>query len=136
MKRFLKELTLIFGAGMLGGLAKCLVIWLFGHYGITAKLGVKIASTLSATWLYPRLVWGGIWGTLFLLPLLKRRVFKRGLLLSLGPSLVQIFVVFPQQAQAGYLGMGLGALTPVLVLLFNAIWGVMAAWWIRYVMEA
>ena len=136
MKRFLRKLTLVFGAGVLGGLANSLVVWLLGHGDLTGRLGVKWAPALTAKWIYPRLVWGGIWGILFLLPLLRRSVFKRGLLLSLGPSLVQIFAVFPQNPQAGYLGMGLGALTPVLVLLFNAVWGLTAALWLRYVMEA
>ena len=47
---------------------------------------------------------------------------------SLGPSLVQLFVVFPVKTEQGVLGLGLGALTPVFVLLFNAVWGLTAAW--------
>jgi hypothetical protein len=58
-------------------------------------------------------------------------VFTRGVLLSLGPTLVQLFWIFPFKAHAGYLGFELGYLTPLLVFLFNAIWGITAALWVR-----
>jgi hypothetical protein len=31
------------------------------------------------------------------------------------------------------MGLGLGALTPVFVLLYNAVWGVTASIWLRWV---
>jgi hypothetical protein len=108
-----------------------LAVWICGLFGITAALGVKIAPQLSATWLYPRIVWGGIWGLLFLLPLMKRNILTRGLIFSLGPTLVQLFVIFPLKANKGMMGLDLGALTPVAVVVFNAIWGVTAAVWLR-----
>jgi len=135
MKKLAKRLTVIFAAGCLGGLANSLAVWLFGAYGVTKSLGVRIAPDLSPVWLYPRLVWGGIWGLLFLLPVFRSSVLKRGLLLSLGPTIIQLFVVFPYKADQGMMGMGLGALTPLLVLVFNAIWGITVAIWLRFVGE-
>lgn len=135
MKKLAKRLTVIFAAGCLGGLANSLAVWLFGAYGITKTLGVRIAPDLSPVWLYPRLVWGGIWGLLFLLPVFRSSVLKRGLLLSLGPTIIQLFVVFPYKADQGMMGMGLGALTPLLVFVFNAIWGITVAIWLRFVGE-
>ena len=135
MKKLAKRLTVIFAAGCLGGLANSLAVWLFGAYGITKTLGVRIAPDLSPIWLYPRLVWGGIWGLLFLLPVFRSSVLKRGLLLSLGPTIIQLFVVFPYKADQGMMGMGLGALTPLLVFVFNAIWGITVAIWLRFVGE-
>jgi hypothetical protein len=135
MKKLAKRLTVIFAAGCLGGLANSLAVWLFGAYGVTKTLGVRIAPDLSPVWLYPRLVWGGIWGLLFLLPVFRSSVLKRGLLLSLGPTIIQLFVVFPYKADQGMMGMGLGALTPLLVLAFNAIWGITVAIWLRFVGE-
>jgi hypothetical protein len=125
------KLSLVFGAGCLGGLVNSLAVWLFGQAGITAAFGVKIAPQLSAAWLYPRIVWGGIWGLLFLLPLMKRNILTRGLIFSLGPTLVQLLVIFPLKANKGMMGLDLGALTPVAVVVFNAIWGVTAAIWLR-----
>ena len=135
MKKLAKRLTVIFAAGCLGGLANSLAVWLFGAYGVTKSLGVRISPDLSPTWLYPRLVWGGIWGLLFLLPVFRSSVLKRGLLLSLGPTIIQLFVVFPYKADQGMMGMGLGALTPLLVFVFNAIWGITVAIWLRFVRE-
>jgi hypothetical protein len=86
---------------------------------------------LDAAWLHPRLVWGGLWGLLFLLPLAAQRWVAQGLALSLFPSLVQLFVIFPHRTSAGTLGTGLGALTPLVVLAANAVWGVAASGWLR-----
>ena len=125
------KLTVVFGAGCLGGLVNSLAVWLSGYYGITSAFGVKIAPQLSPGFLYPRIVWGGIWGILFLLPLMKRNYLMQGLIFSLGPTLVQLFVVFPMKANKGVMGLDLGALTPVAVVVFNAIWGIAAAIWLR-----
>lgn len=108
--------------------ANSLAVWLFGALGITTALGVSIAPALTPAWLYPRLVWGGIWGILFLSPVPRGSWWLRGLVFSLGPSIVQLLVVFPVKTDAGALGLGLGALTPIFVLLFNAVWGLVAAW--------
>ena len=54
------KLSAVFGAGCLGGLVNSLAVWIFGMFGITAALGVKIAPQLSAPWLYPRIVWDGL----------------------------------------------------------------------------
>jgi hypothetical protein len=132
MNNLAKKISLVFAAGCLGGLLNSLAVWIFGAFGITAALGVKIAPALSAPWLYPRLVWGGIWGLLFLLPLLQRRILAQGLIFSLGPTLVQLFVVLPMKANKGVMGLDLGLLTPVFVFFFNAIWGVAAAIWLRW----
>jgi hypothetical protein len=129
----LKNLSLVFMAGLFGGLLNCLAVWLFGWLGITQALGVHIAPPLSTALLYPKLVWGGLWGLLFLVPMGRMSFTLRGLIFSLGPSLVQLFLVFPLQAHKGALGLELGALTPVFVLFYNVVWGVAAAWWLNLV---
>ncbi|MFP4070616.1 MAG: hypothetical protein ACLFTB_01080 [Desulfovibrionales bacterium] len=131
MSNPIRSLSLVFAAGIFGGLVNGLVVWLFGKYGITGAFGVRMAPALTPGWLYPRLVWGGVWGLLFLLPLLRSRTIARGLVLSLGPTLVMLFIVFPYEMHQGMLGLRLGMLTPVFVLLFNAFWGVAAATWLR-----
>ncbi len=117
----------LFAAGCLGGLANSLVVWQFGSLGFNAALGVNIAPTLSAHWLYPRIVWGGIWGLVFLLPFYASKPVMKGAILSLMPSAIQLFVVFPFKAHKGLGGVELGLLTPLLVLVFNWVWGVTTA---------
>jgi hypothetical protein len=128
-----KNLSLVFVAGLLGGLLNCLVVWLFGWLGIAQVFGVQIAPPLTTALLYPKLVWGGLWGFLFLLPLGRLSFPIRGLILGLGPSLVQLFLVFPLKAHKGVLGLQLGPLTPLFVLFYNAVWGVVAGWWLNLV---
>ena len=131
MKVSVRNLSLVFVAGAVGGLVNSVFVWLFGAVGVAGALGVKIAPAFTGPWLYQRLVWGGIWGGLFLLPLGGLSLPARGLIYSLGPSLVQLLVVFPYQAHKGVLGLQLGLLTPMFVLFYNAAWGLGAAWWLR-----
>ena len=127
MRIFSKSMALSFSAGCVGGLSNSVVVWLAGASGITAALGVSIAPALTPGWLYPRLVWGGLWGFLFILPLLKSAPYARGLLFSVGPTAVQLLIIFPLIANKGFFGLGLGTLTPVFVGIFNAVWGLAAA---------
>ena len=132
MNNLARKISLVFAAGVLGALLNSLAVWGAGELGITTALGVKIAPRLSAAWLYPRLVWGGIWGMLFLLPMMQARIWSRGFIYSLGPTLVQLFVVFPMKAKKGVMGLELGMLTHLFVVVFNAIWGWTAAIWLRW----
>jgi hypothetical protein len=125
-----RSLSLLFAAGAVGGLANSLLVWICGQSGLTGALGVAIAPELTPAFLYPRIVWGGLWGFLFALPFGVSSFLRRGLLLSLAPTAFQLLVMFPR-AGRGRFGLELGALTPVLVLGFNAAWGVVAAWWLR-----
>jgi hypothetical protein len=131
MSGLIRNLNIVFAAGCLGGLINSLVLYACGAFGVNAAFGVKLAPALTPLWLYPRLVWGGIWGFLFLLPVLQSSWFRRGLVLSLGPTLVQLLVVFPFKTSQGYLGLELGLATPLLVLFFNAVWGWSAAIWLK-----
>ena len=138
MKRFLRLLCFVFAAGVLGGLVNSGVLYGLVHGGLLKAIGVKIAAPAGAAvwpWLYPRLIWGGIWGVLFLAPILKKTVLLRGLVLSIAPSAVQLLVIFPFKANKGMLGLELGVLTPVVVLVVNAVWGVAADLFLRAVDE-
>lgn len=123
----MKKLLLFFAAGCLGALANSLTVWLFGSTGISASIGVSIAPSLTPGWLYPRIVWGGLWGLLFILPMMQSKLLLKGTILSLFPTAVQLFVVFPFKASKGMAGLDLGLYTPLLVVFFNWVWGVVAA---------
>ena len=132
MKKAIRNISLVFSAGCIGGLLNSLVVWWFGSLGLPAKLGVKIAPALTLAWLYPRIVWGGLWGVLFLLPLWTGRHLLRGLVFSLGPTAMMLFYIFPTKAQKGMMGMALGDFTPLFVVFYNAVWGVSAAIWLAW----
>lgn len=128
-----KRLSLAFAAGALGALANGVALWLAGNFGVTAAIGVAIAPHLTPAWLYPRICWGGLWGLLFALPVLERSWVLRGFVLSLAPTIVQLFFVFPEKTAAGTMGLGLGHLTPLVVLAANGLWGLVAAGWYRLI---
>ena len=122
----MKKILIFFAAGCLGALINSITVWLFGDLGITSSFGVSISPSLTPGWLYPRIVWGGLWGFLFFLPMLNSKLLMKGTVLSLFPTAVQLFVVFPK-AHKGMAGLGLGLYTPLFVLFFNLVWGVVTA---------
>jgi hypothetical protein len=135
MEVFLRRISLVFSAGIVGGLINSVALWALGSFGVTAMMGIKLAPKLTPMWLYPRMVWGGIWAAMFLIPVFKNSPLKRGVLYSLGPTIVQLLVIFPHKAYKGYLGLELGGLTPVLVVVLNALWGITAAYWLSVLGE-
>lgn len=134
-KTFFQGLTAVFTAGCFGGLINGLALWLFGAAKITGALGVHLAPALTPEFIYPRIVWGGLWGFLFLLPKPRRAHVVRGLIFGLAPSLIQLLLVFPFKSGGNWLGLKLGYLTPLFVLFFNAIWGAAAGVWLTMVKE-
>jgi hypothetical protein len=130
--RGLHGLSIGFAAGAIGGLVCSLVIWFSGEIGLTEHYDVSIHPKFTAEWLYPRIVWGGLWGFLFVMPYFERMpLLLKGALLSLLPSAIQLFVIFPIFQHQELMGMRLGDLTPLFVLGFNACWGLAAGLWIR-----
>jgi len=134
MQDFAKSLSLTYAAGSLGALANAIVVWALGAASINAALGIKIAPAFTLPFLYSKLVWGGLWGFLFLLPFFSTSPVIRGLVYSIGPTLVQLFLVFPLKLHNGMMGLDLGTLTPVLVIVANAVWGIVASLWLAWTM--
>lgn len=123
----MKKLLIYFSAGCTGGLAYSVAVSIVGDLGITSALGVSFHHGLSASWVYSRVVWGGIWGLLFFLSLSRSNLFLKGTILSLLPTAFQLFVVFPLFTSRGIGGFDLGLLTPLVILFFNWLWGVVTA---------
>jgi hypothetical protein len=116
-----------YAAGALAALCSSIVVWI----AVRAKLGALCDVELGK--LFPGaldphgLGWHVLEGSLFALalPLARGRGLtpvRAGLLVSLLPSLRELFLRLPS-AGYGMLGVQLGALTPVVVLAANALWG-------------
>ena len=123
----MKKLLICYGAGSFGGLVMSLTIWAAEFFNITGSLGVQLNPALTLPWLYKWIVWSGILGFLFLLPAFSLKAFSRGTLISLLPTLVLLFYIFPYRSGKGVAGTELGLLTPVFVLVFSWIWGVVTS---------
>jgi hypothetical protein len=135
----LRRISLCFAAGVFGALINSLLVWFLGSKGIPQHFGVAIAPKWSLHFLYPRMVWGGLWGFVFLLPILRSGfwvgVFSRGVFFSLLPTLFQLLYAFPVLQGKGTFGLSLGKLVPVFVFFYNVAWGLAAALWLYIVKE-
>ena len=65
----LRRAAVYYAAASLGGLAVALTAWSLGQIGVADALGVAIKPALDLPWIYRLVVWGGLWGVIFLLPL-------------------------------------------------------------------
>jgi len=132
MGNFIRKIILVLLAGALGGLANSLGIWFTGNSGINHMLGFRFQPELTMPWLMPRLVSSALWGLLFLLPFWRTLYIQKGMLLSLGPLAMMLFVVFPKM-QAGMFGLGLGMSAPIFALAFTMVWGMVAGLFLKLV---
>ena len=79
----------------------------------------KVRRLLSA-------ISSGLWGLLFLLPFWRESLIKKGIVLSIAPLAIMLFIVFPKMG-AGLLGLELGYTAPLFAVFFTMVWGVTAA---------
>jgi len=126
----IRKISAAFTGGALGGFVDSFNIWFMGKAGISDLIGLTMKPEFSAPWLYQRMIWGGIWMLLLLLPLLKKKVLQRGCLFSLLPSAMMLFMVLPEMGK-GMLGLGFGLVTPLVVIGLNCIYGMVASLWYR-----
>jgi len=122
-----KKILYVIIAGAAGGLANSLGLWSFGALGITHSLGFNMAPAMTMEWLLPRIVISALWGLLFLLPFWEDALYRKGLLISLAPLALMLFVVFPRKLNAGVMGLKLGHTAPLFAAFFIAVWAITAA---------
>ena len=127
----LKDASIAFAAGALGAFIIMVLFWLETINGITAFFKIDVAVK---TWqellpdLYRIITWGGLWGLLLLLPIMKNRYLARGVLFGSIATLVEYFYFAPQ-AGLGYFAIEQGYMMPVNIFLLNLLWGIIAASW-------
>lgn len=129
MKETLRLVSLVFAGGALGGLANAFALWGAVKAAVLLKGHTFLSPSLPENWIYARIVWGGVWGLIFLLPGGRNMPVKRGLLLSLIPSACQLLALYPLHLPPGIFGMALNKFTPLGVVCFNLVWGVVASVW-------
>jgi len=122
MRHWLRLLALCYAAGTVGGLAKGGVVLLLKSAAVTAPAGAALAGALPSG-LYSRLVWAGIYGLLFALPLMRSSLLLRGLLWGLCVCALQL-VVYPLWSHGA---LHLLAWSTLSVIVLNCVWGVVAS---------
>ena len=126
--RTVRAISGAFTGGALGALLDSFNIWAMGVSGISDLIGIGMKPEFTGPWLYKRMVWGGAWMLLLLLPLWKGRIVLRGMVFSLLPSAMMLFMVLPSMGK-GMLGLGFGAMMPMVVVGLNFIYGIFASYW-------
>lgn len=131
----LRKLSAGFSSGVVGALVFSVLYWLSIHFSLTNQMGIFL--TVPGSWrnilaaLYPCLVWGGIFGLLFLLPWLPKYWWVRGVLFSLIPTVIMLIYYIPQVMDGGMFGVSLGKYTFAFFVAMNAIWGLVASFWYK-----
>lgn len=112
-------------AGVVGGVAVAVAVWVVAATGIGGLLGVDVASggVPGLGWrLWTGALWGAAFGCLYhRIP--GRSAVTRGLVFSMIPAAWALLVEYPLLRGEGWAGTGLGELTFALVILFNLVWG-------------
>ncbi len=124
----LRNLSVAFTAGAIGGLVNVILLSVLNRSGLLAAIGLDLPPPALPAFLYKQIVWGGLWGLLLVAPFLTRNWWIRGLLLGAAASLVALVVFFPQ-TPLGMFGLNKGPLMPLLVFFVNSGFGLAAAWW-------
>lgn len=131
MPPFLHRANHCFTAGALAGFITTILIWIASQSGGFLALGVPVVMELTPGWVYQRVVWGGLYGLFFLVPLFWGwPVWRRGLVVALVPSAATLLLFNPIKDGIGLFGLGFGPAWPFLVTGFWLIWGAIAGWWI------
>lgn len=123
----LRRAALYYAAASIGGLAVAVTAWSFGRIGVADAFGVAIKPAFELPWLYRAMVWGGIWGLIFLLPIPIRPLWLKGLILTLAPVLASLMYFGPLRGGVLF-ALDKGELAPFYVYLINIPWGLVTAY--------
>lgn len=126
MNLLLNAIKVVVG-GVVGSLGVSLVFWLLTASKLFAMFGIQMGTPADLLpWIIRRAVEGGIFGLLFLVPVMKNSYqWQRGLLFGLAPALKLWFWDYVR-AGLGPFGIGLGLAVPILALFFSLLWGLLS----------
>lgn len=141
----LRSLGLVFSAGAFGGLIAAFALLAAAEFGLLQKMGVSMGGgpmaavkndltkalgmkrSFSPAFIYKYVVWGGIWGVVFIIGPVKRlRWWQETLVAAAFPTAAAWFWFYPQ-AGLGYFGVRMGDLAPVVILVMCLIWAGIAS---------
>ena len=112
-------------AGVIASLLTSLIFLAFDLSGVFTGLGILLSAPPDfLPWLGIRLMYGGFFALLLLVPILTNwRLWQRGLLFGLIPALYLFLWKWPFVQNVGFFGMKLGISVPITGLFFSLLWG-------------
>ena len=137
----LRNLSVVFTGGAIGGFFTALAVYIFVTTGIVASLGSAIQLEYHPIWFidppfnYRLMVWGGFFGILFLLPFARKMVWWHwGLIVGGIAGSASLFVMFPiKYGMDMFAGMPLGPGTVPWIIFFNLFYGIPTAYFVKRV---
>lgn len=124
MALLFRLLTLGFGAGAFGAVVLGLVAFALGRLGVPEMLGLTMPAPKLPEAFYRAIVWGGIWGLLFVVPVLNRAWWLKGIIIGLLATAALVFYFAPGLRGGPVLGLVYAA------ALNGLVWGLSAGlWW-------
>jgi len=135
-----QRLSLAFAAGGIGAVVNVLFVMFVGAVGIAAALGISAPPRAMPAFLYKQIVWGGLWGFVYVLPVLTGSWWLRGIVFGTLPALAALLIFFPMATVdgkgPGLFGTNFGDLTFIVVFVANWVWGLATSWWYDRVSRA
>ncbi len=119
MQKWLREMALCFSAGSAGALAKSGAVWGSARFAASTGLAAHLAGAQYPSGIYARIVWSGVAGFLFLLPLVRNNWIVRGLFWGFIAAALQIVVI----PVLGHGGLHFALIPLLSVLALSCIWG-------------
>ena len=131
MWNFFGRFSKVFAAGAFAGFVQTVVLWILAQVGLFRLLSEPFDFPLNPSLLYQRMIFGGVWALLFLVPLLRTAPHgQRGLSIGLLRALLTLLLINPFVDQVGVLGLNFGWAWPLIVLFSNLLWGFLAGYWL------
>lgn len=113
--------------GFLAKVPQGLVLWVMSEIGLFVAMGVRLNVPLNTMYSSTHVLLGALFGSLFAVPVLTGwSNTLRGLLVGLCHAAGTLFFFNPVWDHVGIMGLELGLLMPVVVIVANLIWGVLA----------
>lgn len=113
--------------GILAKIPQGLALYACSEIGLFLAMGVALNVPLTILYSSKHVLLGAVFGLLFAVPLLKTWPnWVRGIGVGLVHAAVTLLYFNPFVDGVGFLGLDIGALMPVVVIVANLIWGMLA----------
>ncbi len=130
MKNFLRNLSVAFTAGSVGGIVGATVLWFAAQTILQRNSLFGFTVKVSEVWVSQFVLMGGLWGFLQLLPLFSNFLWKRGLVLAAFPIVAMLTESALLPKTEGYLfPLVLEKTKPWTEIGALLVWGQVSTWW-------